>query len=82
PDAFIHCTLSDTGCGIPEEYRLKIFDPFFSTKEQGKGTGLGLSNVQRLIESAGGGRIRLGDTPANGGTSFIIEFPIHTKTPE
>ncbi|MCP4714793.1 MAG: HAMP domain-containing protein, partial [Deltaproteobacteria bacterium] len=33
PDAFIHCTLSDTGCGIPEEYRLKIFDPFFSTKE-------------------------------------------------
>jgi signal transduction histidine kinase len=41
--------VSDTGEGIDESIISKIFDPFFSTKEQGKGTGLGLSMVYGIV---------------------------------
>ena len=46
--------MSDTGCGIPPEILPRIFQPFFTTKENGKGTGLGLPIVQRVAEEAGG----------------------------
>jgi signal transduction histidine kinase len=65
--------VSDTGPGIPEEFRDKIFDIFFTTKPVGKGTGLGLSISQNII-SLHGGIIRV-DCPPEGGTTFIIELP-------
>jgi signal transduction histidine kinase len=40
----------DTGIGIPEAVRARIFEPFFSTKEVGKGTGLGLSLVHEIVQ--------------------------------
>ncbi|MFY8110104.1 MAG: ATP-binding protein [Bacteroidia bacterium] len=43
-------TITDTGKGIPEEFKNKIFDPFFTTKPAGKGTGLGLSIVLQIIK--------------------------------
>jgi CheY-like chemotaxis protein len=46
--------VSDTGTGIPEEIREKVFEPFFSTKEAGKGTGLGLSMVYGFAKHSGG----------------------------
>ena len=46
--------VSDTGTGIPEEIREKVFEPFFSTKEAGKGTGLGLSMVYGFAKQSGG----------------------------
>lgn len=48
--------ISDTGPGIPEKYLTKIYDPFFTTKEQGKGkgTGLGLNIVHQLVVKYGG----------------------------
>jgi signal transduction histidine kinase len=53
-----------------------VFEPFYTTKEQGKGTGLGLSIVYGIVESHGGG-IRVESVPGDGAT-FLIEFPAVT----
>jgi signal transduction histidine kinase len=66
--------VSDTGPGIPEGLKDKIFDIFFTTKPVGKGTGLGLS-ITRNIILLHGGTIRV-DSPPGGGTTFIIELPL------
>ncbi len=64
---------ADTGEGIPQEYRDRVFLPFFSTKEYGKGTGLGLSIVARIVHEHGG-RIEM-DSKVNEGTRFLLTFP-------
>lgn len=64
--------VSDTGPGIPESVRDKVFQPFFSTKEEG--TGLGLSIATRIIEDHGG-RLELASSD-RGGATFIITLPI------
>lgn len=51
---FVMISVSDTGMGMPGEVQDKIFDPFYSTKEEGKGTGLGLSMVYGFVERSGG----------------------------
>jgi signal transduction histidine kinase len=63
--------VSDTGPGIPESAQEKIFQPFFSTKEEG--TGLGLSIATRIIEDHGG-RLDL-RTQENAGATFTITLP-------
>jgi two-component system NtrC family sensor kinase len=68
--------VSDTGPGIPESYRDKIFDMFFTTKPVGKGTGLGLSISQNII-SLHGGILRF-ECPPEGGTTFIVELPLES----
>ncbi|MDZ7698098.1 MAG: ATP-binding protein [Deltaproteobacteria bacterium] len=67
-------SVADTGPGIPEGLRDKIFDIFFTTKPVGKGTGLGLSITERIIKLHGG-RIRV-ECPPEGGTRFHIELPM------
>jgi len=69
----VQVTVSDTGSGIPVEFREKIFLPFFTTKSYGKGTGLGLSIVARIMHEHGG-RIEH-DPTASQGTRFILTFP-------
>ena len=66
--------VSDTGPGIPDGLRDKIFDIFFTTKAVGKGTGLGLSISQNIIKLHGGSIMV--DSPPGGGTTFIIELPL------
>jgi PAS domain S-box-containing protein len=66
--------ISDTGSGIPEDVLPHIFEPFYTTKEQGKGTGLGLSMVYGIVESHGGS-IRAESEPGVG-TTFYIELPV------
>jgi two-component system NtrC family sensor kinase len=66
--------ISDTGSGIPEDVLPHIFEPFYTTKEQGKGTGLGLSMVYGIVESHGGS-IRAESKPGEG-TAFYIELPV------
>ena len=46
--------VSDSGTGMSEEVRAKIFDPFYTTKDVGKGTGLGLSTVYGIVKQSGG----------------------------
>lgn len=63
--------ISDTGTGIPEEYRDKIFDHFFTTKEVSKGTGQGLSVAYQVIVEKHGGKIWF-ETELGVGTTFYF----------
>jgi signal transduction histidine kinase len=69
--AWIKLLVRDTGHGMTESVRQRIFDPFFSTKELG--TGLGLVIVQQIIESAGG-RIEV-QSQLDDGTCFAVWLP-------
>jgi two-component system nitrogen regulation sensor histidine kinase NtrY len=64
--------IADTGCGIPQEQKKKLFEPYFSTKKSG--TGLGLPIVNTII-SDHNGYIRVRDNQPRG-TKFIIELPV------
>jgi PAS domain S-box-containing protein len=63
--------IEDTGIGIPQDVRVKMFTPLFTTKS--KGQGLGLAVVKRLVEALGG-TIKF-DSEENKGTKFTIELP-------
>jgi PAS domain S-box-containing protein len=65
----------DTGAGIPEEIRHKIFDLFFTTKEPGKGTGQGLAISHSVIVEKHNGSLTL-ETRQGEGTTFIIGLPL------
>jgi len=64
-------TIEDSGPGVPEALQLKIFQPFFTTKEPGRGTGLGLSISSSLAAS---NRAELRLVPGKGSSRFEIEF--------
>ena len=64
----------DNGCGIPDEDKAKLFEPYFSTKKTG--TGLGLAIVNTIIADHNG-FIRVRDNEPKG-TRFIIELPVRT----
>ena len=66
-------TISDNGCGMPEENLPKIFEPFFTTKEGNKGTGLGLAITYGLIKKLHGD-IAV-KSKVNEGTTFTITLP-------
>ncbi len=71
----VEILISDTGCGIPEEYVGKIFDPFYTTKESTKGTGLGLAVSYGIIKKHGG-EVEVKSIPGKGST-FVVRLPIH-----
>ena len=75
--AFVECEIADNGAGIPEEYRERIFDPFYSSKEPGEGTGLGLSNALRLAEQLEGQLELLPASPERG-AAFVLRLPVAT----
>jgi two-component system, cell cycle sensor histidine kinase and response regulator CckA len=65
--------ITDSGKGIDEATKAKLFHPFFTTKEPDKGTGLGLASVQRLMLKMGGS-IEVESQPGKG-TTFRLVFP-------
>ena len=74
----VEIQISDTGTGIPKEYRSKIFDPFFTTKKVGEGTGLGLSISYGIISKNGGTitfETKTKEEAVASGTTFIITLP-------
>ena len=67
-------TVSDNGCGIPQENIKRIFEPFFTTKSGSGGTGLGLSITYGLVKEIGG-EIEITSTVGKG-TTFSITLPL------
>ena len=66
--------VDDNGPGVPEAQRTRLFDPFFSTREE-RPVGIGLAVCQRLVETAGGS-IHVEDAPDGAGTRFCVRLPI------
>ena len=71
-------TVTDTGIGMPEHVRRRVFEPFFSTKGE-SGSGLGLSMAYSIIRRHGGD-IRV-DSEPNRGTTFTLVVPCASETP-
>ena len=66
--------VTDTGSGIKKEDLTTIFDPYFTTKEEGVGTGIGLVIVRDVVEMEMGGTIKINSVVGRG-TTFTISFP-------
>jgi signal transduction histidine kinase len=65
--------VSDTGTGMPEEVRRRIFEPYFSTKGPGRGNGIGLAIVHRIVTQSGG-HVAVRTAPGEG-TTFRVFLP-------
>ena len=73
-DGMVEIRVQDTGTGIPEENKSRIFNPFFTTKPVGKGTGQGLAITHQIVVGKHDGVLDF--TSAIGqGTTFYIRLP-------
>jgi signal transduction histidine kinase len=70
---YIFLEAEDNGPGIPEELRDKVFNPFFSTKDQG--AGLGLAMTKKIIEEMGG-QVELTSRVGQGTTVRLLLLPV------
>ena len=74
-NGWVRLEIKDSGPGIPEEVLPKIFDPLFTTKQEG--TGLGLSSVKNIIEQHNG-TVHV-KTETGLGTTFVLSLPIKSQ---
>jgi signal transduction histidine kinase len=70
--------VADTGPGIPEEIRHRIFELFFTTKEVGKGTGQGLALARSVVVNKHGGELSF-ESVVGKGTTFIVRLPVTSE---
>lgn len=71
---WVEVSVEDTGCGIEEGIKDKIFYPFFTTKKVGEGTGLGLAISYSIVQNHGG-EISV-ESKKGEGSRFVIRLPI------
>ncbi len=74
-DKWAVISIGDTGSGIPEDARKKIFEPFYTTKGVGKGTGQGLAIARNVVEDKHHGSIDF-ETASGKGTTFTIKLSL------
>jgi PAS domain S-box-containing protein len=67
--------IEDTGCGVPESNRSRVFELFFTTKEVGRGTGQGLALAHTIIVKKHGGQIWF-QSEEGRGTTFFVRLPL------
>jgi hypothetical protein len=74
--AAVEVTISDTGHGLTDEIRERLFLPFYSTKS--RGTGLGLSIAAKIVQEHGGSLRAEGNIPK--GARFMLRLPLLDAT--
>ena len=78
PGSYVVLSVTDTGTGISPENVLRVFEPFYTTKEPGKGTGLGLAMVYGFIKQSGG-HVTIDSRPGEG-TAVRLYLPRAPET--
>lgn len=73
-------SFEDTGAGIPEAVRERIFDPLFTTKEVGRGSGQGLASAHAIIVRKHGGKLDFASEVGRG-TTFRVTLPADRPRP-
>jgi len=69
--------VADSGPGVPREYRERIWEPFFTTRQ--RGTGLGLAIVRKRIQEVGG-EARLAESRSGEGARFELTVPVRGQS--
>ena len=70
----VRVKITDTGCGMTEEVKTRLFEPFFTTRDVGEGTGLGMSVSYGVIEKHNGSI--LVDSEENTGSTLTVTLPL------
>jgi signal transduction histidine kinase len=74
-DSDAQLVVEDDGCGMTEEVRQHLFEPFFTRRRGGQGTGLGLSITYRIVEEHNGQIVPESDGPGKG-SKFTVSLPL------
>jgi len=77
PGRYVKLSVKDTGCGMDEAIRKRVFEPFFSTKQRGQGTGLGLASTYGIVRNHGG--FIIVDSIKGLGATFTLFLPASQK---
>jgi signal transduction histidine kinase len=79
PGSYVIVSVRDSGIGMSEGVKARLFEPFYTTKKRGEETGLGLAVCHEIVKQAGG-RIDVHSEPGAGAT-FGVYLPCTTEQP-